>query len=131
MTKHLLPLTVVLGLLCLPPAHAAAPAAKTLPRAILLPDYCNTPDAMAVLPDGNIILSVPNFTDPTSPGVLMKIAPDDAVSLFCKLPAHPQTGLLVGLNREAHVPRSWMTLFGQQAEKVKLLLVFDIVDRLR
>ncbi len=47
---------------------------------------------MAVLPDGAIILSVPNFTDPTSPGVLMKVAPDDGVSLFCKLPLHPQTG---------------------------------------
>ena len=61
-------------------------------RAIVLPDYCNTPDAMAVLPDGNVILSVPNFTDPTSPGVLMKITPNDEVSLFCKLPLHPQTG---------------------------------------
>jgi len=61
-------------------------------RAIQLPDYCNTPDAMAVLADGSLILSVPNFTDPTSPGVLMKIGPDDEVSLFCKLPLHPQTG---------------------------------------
>lgn len=60
-------------------------------RAILLPDYCNTPDAMAVLADGSLILSVPNFTDPTSPGVLMKISPQDEVSLFCKLPLHPET----------------------------------------
>jgi pimeloyl-ACP methyl ester carboxylesterase/sugar lactone lactonase YvrE len=61
-------------------------------RAIDLPDYCNTPDAMAVLANGTIILSVPNFTDPTSPGVLMKIVPDDKVSLYCKLPLHPETG---------------------------------------
>ena len=61
-------------------------------RAITLPDYCNTPDAMALLPDGAVILSAANFTDPTSPGVLLKIAPDDHVSLFCKLPPHPQTG---------------------------------------
>lgn len=60
-------------------------------RAILLPDYCNTPDAMALLADGGIILSVPNFTDPTSPGVLMKISPKDEVSLFCRLPLHPET----------------------------------------
>ncbi|MEA1951572.1 MAG: alpha/beta fold hydrolase [Planctomycetota bacterium] len=61
-------------------------------RSIVLPDYCNTPDAMALLADGNIILSVPNFTDPTSPGVLMKISPDDKVSLFYRLPPHPATG---------------------------------------
>lgn len=61
-------------------------------REILLPQFCNTPDAMAVLPDGNIILSVPNFTDPTSPGVLMKVSPQNEVSLYAKLPAHPQTG---------------------------------------
>src|SRR5512136_264910 len=72
-------------------AVTTAPAADT-PRAIVLPDFCNTPDAMAVLDDGSIILSVPNFTDPTSPGVLMKIAPDDRVSLFAKLPLHAQTG---------------------------------------
>ncbi len=72
-------------------AADAPTTARTVPRAILLPDSCNTPDAMAVLPGGTIILSVPNFTDPTSPGVLMKITPDDQVSLFCKLPRHPQT----------------------------------------
>ena len=58
---------------------------------IPLPDYCNTPDALELLPGGDLILSVPNFTDNSSPGVLMKIAPDDTVSLFCKLPVHPKT----------------------------------------
>ncbi len=60
-------------------------------RAIVLPDTCNTPDAMALLSDGSLILSVPNFTDPTSPGVLMKVSPKDEVSLFCRLPLHPET----------------------------------------
>jgi len=95
MTRSTLRLAVTFGILWLTAAHAAdtpSPKPAAVPRAIVLPDYCNTPDAMAVLPDGAIILSVPNFTDPTSPGVLMKIARDDAVSLFCKLPPHPQTG---------------------------------------
>lgn len=61
-------------------------------RSIVLPDYCNTPDAMAVLADGSLILSAPNFTDPKSPGVLLKIVANDEVSLFSKLPAHPATG---------------------------------------
>ena len=60
-------------------------------RAIVLPDSCNTPDAMAVLADGSLILSVPNFTDPTSPGVLMRISPKDEPALFCKMPLHPET----------------------------------------
>ncbi len=95
MTRITLQLAVMFGFLGLSATHAAdapAPRPATVPRAIVLPDNCNTPDAMAVLPDGTLILSVPNFTDPTSPGVLMKIAPDDRVSLFCKLPPHPQTG---------------------------------------
>ncbi len=65
---------------------------RKVPRAIVLPQSCNTPDAMAVLADESIILSVPNFTDLTSPGVLMKVAPDDQVTLFCRLPVHPDTG---------------------------------------
>jgi len=47
---------------------------------------------MAVLADGAIVLSVPNFTDPTSPGVLMEISPSDEVSLYLKLPPSPKTG---------------------------------------
>jgi sugar lactone lactonase YvrE len=85
----------VLSLVASIPATAADPApaaSRSVPRAIALPDTCNTPDAMAVLASGDIVLSVPNFTDPTSPGVLMKVTPDDQVSLFCKLPVDPQTG---------------------------------------
>jgi len=92
--KAILPSAAMLGMFWLAAAHAAETPAREAAarRAIILPDYCNTPDAMAVLPDGTIILSVPNFTDTASPGVLMKISRDDAVSLFCKLPLHPQTG---------------------------------------
>lgn len=87
-------ITAAIGLLSLLSASGAesgAASSKPVRRSIVLPDYCNTPDAMAVLKDGSIIVSVPNFTDPTSPGVLMKIARDDRVSLFCKLPLHPDT----------------------------------------
>ncbi|NQT88963.1 hypothetical protein HQ560_19500, partial [bacterium] len=61
-------------------------------RQIDLPDSCNTPDAMAVLSDGTIILSVPNFTNPKSPGVLMRVSRDNNVTLYSKLPPHPATG---------------------------------------
>ncbi|MHB8970127.1 MAG: NHL repeat-containing protein [Pirellulaceae bacterium] len=95
MTKFLVQWTVVSCVFVTQAVRAAdetAVAAQIVPRAIVLPDYCNTPDAMAVLPDKSIILSVPNFTDSSSPGVLMKISPQDEVTLFCKLPLHPQTG---------------------------------------
>jgi sugar lactone lactonase YvrE len=78
---------VLCGLLVSTVARAA-----DVPRAIALPDFCNTPDAMAVCRDGSIILSVPNFTDPSAPGVLMRITSDDQVALFARLPLHPQTG---------------------------------------
>ncbi len=61
-------------------------------KPIHLPDYCNTPDALEVLDDGTLFLSVPNFTDDNSPGVLMKITPENEVSLFYRLPKHPKTG---------------------------------------
>jgi DNA-binding beta-propeller fold protein YncE len=58
---------------------------------VALPDYCNTPDGMALLPDNSIILSVPNFNDKASPPVLMKITPDNKAELFYKLPPADET----------------------------------------
>ncbi len=57
-----------------------------------LPEEWNTPDGMTLLPDGNIILSVPNFNDKKSPPVLVKITADNKAELFYKLPGHPKTG---------------------------------------
>ncbi len=57
-----------------------------------LPDYCNAPDALCLLPDGNIILSVPNVNDKSQPSVLMKITPDNKAELFYTMPPHPETG---------------------------------------
>jgi len=56
-----------------------------------LPDYCNTPDGMALLPDGSFVLSVPNFNDPTPGAFIMKISSDNKVSKFFVPPAHPKT----------------------------------------
>lgn len=78
-----------------PPAAGGGkgqPSAKRSQLLVELPDYCNTPDAMELLPDGSIVLSVPNFTDTSSPGVLMKIGPENEVSRFYDLPPHPETG---------------------------------------
>ncbi|MHC4105924.1 MAG: SMP-30/gluconolactonase/LRE family protein [Planctomycetota bacterium] len=57
-----------------------------------LPDYCNTPDAMALMADGSFVLSVPNYNDPTPGAFIMKISADNKVSKFFVPPPHPKTG---------------------------------------
>ena len=78
------------------PAEAAAPLSESELLLELPGDVCNTPDAMCLLPDGNLILSVPNFNDLTQPAVLMKITPDNRAEKFYDLPKHPGTGENLG-----------------------------------
>lgn len=56
-----------------------------------LPDYCNTPDGMALLPDGSFVLSVPNFNDATAGAFIMKVSADNKVTKFFTPPPHPET----------------------------------------
>ena len=56
-----------------------------------LPEYCNTPDGMTLGDDGNIYLSCPNFNNPVFPGLVMKINPQNELSIFYAMPAHPET----------------------------------------
>ena len=50
---------------------------NTLPQKselfVSLPDYCPTPDGMAIAPNGDLILACPNFADITQPACLMRI----------------------------------------------------------
>lgn len=57
-----------------------------------LPDYCNTPDGMALLPDGSFVLSVPNYNDPTPGAFIMKVSARNKISKFFIPPPHPKTG---------------------------------------
>ncbi|MBN2271267.1 MAG: SMP-30/gluconolactonase/LRE family protein [Sedimentisphaerales bacterium] len=56
-----------------------------------LPDYCNTPDGMALLADNSIVLSVPNYNDANAGAFIMKISADNKVSNFFTPPPHPKT----------------------------------------
>lgn len=56
-----------------------------------LPEYCNTPDGMTLGNDDNIYLSCPNFNNPLFPGLIMKISPQNDLSIFYAMPAHPET----------------------------------------
>lgn len=51
-----------------------------------LPDYCPTPDAFALAPDGSITLSCPNYADNSKPGVLVKIDNNMTVEKLCEIP---------------------------------------------
>lgn len=71
---------------------------KLLKKAELLvrfPQGCNTPDGMALMPDGSIILSMPNFSNLNDGAFLMQVRTDKAEK-FLDLPDHPVTGQPVG-----------------------------------
>ncbi len=59
---------------------------------VKLPDYCNTPDGMAPMPDGSFLLSVPNFNDPSPGAFIMKISAQNRISKFFVPPPSPKTG---------------------------------------
>lgn len=83
-----------------PKADAAKPeeAAKAGKAELFLtlPAGCNTPDGMCLLPDGSVILSMPNFNKLEEGARLMKITPDNKVEKFLELGKHPETGELIG-----------------------------------
>ncbi len=58
---------------------------------LTLPDICPTPDGMTMDGEGNIILACPNYGDMTKPGVFMKIAKDNTVSLYAECPKLEKT----------------------------------------
>jgi len=63
-----------------------------------LPDYCNTPDGMALFPDNSFLISMPNFNDETVPPLIMKITADNKAEKFCEFPT-PYPGLDKGVDR--------------------------------
>ncbi|HUT93460.1 MAG TPA: hypothetical protein VMY37_28610 [Thermoguttaceae bacterium] len=77
-------------------ASACAPLKKSELLVELSLDTCNTPDAMCLLPDGNVLLSMPNFNDLSQPSALMKITPDNQAEEFLKLPVNDDTGKPLG-----------------------------------
>lgn len=88
-------LVLTIGLLAVQDAARAAEPAKAK-LFVKFDEKYNTPDGMALLPNGDIILSMPNFNDPTPGAYLLKISKKNEVSEFLQLPTHPVTGKLVG-----------------------------------
>jgi len=72
-----------------------SPQARLL---VALPDYCNTPDGMCLMPDQSILVSIPNFNDETKPPLLMRITANNQAEKFYAFPT-PYPGLAKGIDR--------------------------------
>ncbi|MDY0168224.1 MAG: hypothetical protein RBS80_16870 [Thermoguttaceae bacterium] len=59
---------------------------------IELPPKYNSPDGMCLLPNGDVIVSVPNVNDRSFPAVLLRVKPDNTYEELMKSPLHPETG---------------------------------------
>ena len=60
---------------------------------LVLPEYCPTPDGMAIAPNGNLILACPNFANQNYPACMMSITKDGQISKWFDVPVLPETGL--------------------------------------
>ena len=88
------------------PAEVAAPAEVPVPVEAVpetapltqaelfasLPDFCQTPDSFTLAPWGDVLLSCPNYADPTHPPVIVRIAPDNQIRLWAMCPVNSKTG---------------------------------------
>jgi len=84
---------LILALLITTAACAQSPNVESVKLFSMLPDYCNTPDALAFsTSDSTILLSVPNFNDTSYPGIIMKIKLDGSSEIFFPGLVHPETG---------------------------------------
>jgi len=72
---------------------ACTPAMQKSELFLVLPDYCPTPDGMAIAPNGDLILACPNFADQRYPGCIMRITKDGKISKWFDVPVLPETGL--------------------------------------
>ena len=70
----------------------AAENEKYRPKLFLdLPECCNTPDGMTLDSQNNILLSCPNFCNADYPGIIVKINPQNQMSIYFSCPVHPET----------------------------------------
>ncbi|TYA72034.1 hypothetical protein FUA24_19025 [Seonamhaeicola marinus] len=57
-----------------------------------LPEYCPTPDAFDIAPDGSLILSCPNFASKQLTGNILRISKGGVVSKMADVPVLKETG---------------------------------------
>lgn len=74
------------------PVVANVPVLQKSELFMELPDYCPTPDGMAIAPNGDLILACPNFADLSKPACLVRITKEGSVSKWLDVPVLPETG---------------------------------------
>jgi len=85
-------------------ATAAAPAADSMgvpagsiptvgnPQLLFtLPDKYNTPDGLALAPNGNVLLSIPNLADNSQPAAILEVVGNSYRPFITNLPVEPTT----------------------------------------
>ncbi|MFV1965513.1 MAG: SMP-30/gluconolactonase/LRE family protein [Pirellulaceae bacterium] len=77
-------------------AEATPETAKKTALFVQFPEGCNTSDAMTLLADGSILVSMPNFNDLEVGSALYRVTPDNKIEKFLDLGNHPETGKPVG-----------------------------------
>lgn len=97
--KNILKSLLLLSTCSLSFAYSASDA-KPQPAKLFatLPDYCPTPDAFDIAPDGNLTLSCPNFAN-SSPSTLMRVTQDGEVSKISEILGVPE-----GMVNTGHEP---------------------------
>ena len=96
------PVAIVAGLLVLAGGTGAGcshgGSQKQSQPFITLPDFAVTPDGMAVAPDGDLVLAVPNFASygedgkPAAPACLLRIGADRTIRKWFDVPVLAETG---------------------------------------
>ena len=74
-----------------PDTKSGTTGAADAGAAIVLPEEWNTPDGMVRTPEGDILVSIPNFNDPSKPAKIVKIDKSGKISDWFTLPPHPET----------------------------------------
>ncbi len=75
------------------PQPAPKPAMQTSKLFVKLPDFCPTPDGMAIDADGNLVVACPNYADQTKPCCIVKIDRSGNVTKWFNVPVIPETGV--------------------------------------
>jgi sugar lactone lactonase YvrE len=69
------------------------PATQTSRLFVQLPDFCPTPDGMAIAPDGDLVVACPNYADQSKKACLIKISRDGKVRKWIEVPTLAATGV--------------------------------------
>ena len=57
-----------------------------------LPEFCPTPDGMAIDSSGSLVVACPNFADTTHPGCVIRISPSGGITKWFDVPPLAATG---------------------------------------